>query len=175
MDRSGTGTHVVETFLDQVRSLGPEPVDPALKFYPGPDAEKQAAAILSEHRLEPGGYALVHPTSRWMFKCWTEEKMAAAVKHLAAHGLKVVLSAAPAKAEMRYMQKLKSHLDADLPLIDLCGRLDLELLGALIGRARIFFGGGQCAHAYGGGPGHTGGGSFRAVGRAHVGPLAGAA
>ncbi len=140
VDRSCTKTHVVKTFLDQVRALGPEPGSPPMVFNPGQKAVMQAESLIKQYGLTPGGYALVHPTSRWMFKSWTPPKMAAAIGHLAAKGMTIVLSAAPVEAEMNFVHELKRHLDPAWPLADLCGKLDLKLLGALIAKARIFLG-----------------------------------
>ncbi len=139
-DATGTQNHVVETFLRQVRALGLEPRDTSLKLYPGPRAEEEAGALLAEHGLEPGGFALLHPTSRWMFKCWTLEGNAALIRHLGREGLPVVLTAAPAAKERDFVRGVLAQDLGRARVVDLTGRLRLPLLAALIARARVFLG-----------------------------------
>ena len=139
-DRMNSKVHVVETFLDQVRALGIEPGAPPLVFHPDMTSQVKVEAILINNGLFPGNYVVVHPTSRWMFKCWTPQKMAAAVEHLAAKGYRVALSAAPVKAEMEFIDQMLPQIDPNWPVINLCGQLDLKTLGALIQHAALFLG-----------------------------------
>ncbi len=139
-DGRGTANHVVETFLRQVRLLGIEPEDTRLRLFPGAQARERAAALLAEHGLPEQGYALIHPTSRWMFKTWTPEGNARVVEHLRAKGLAVILSAAPAEHERAFVARIMELLGDRAGVADLSGRLDLALLAALLERARIFFG-----------------------------------
>lgn len=138
-DATGTENHVALTFLRQIQALGIEPGTPALSYHPGSQAQARAAELLAAHDLLPGGYALVHPTSRWMFKSWTVGGNAAVISHLAARGLKVVLTCAPDKKEQALLAAIKAQLGG-APVVDLGGELDLNTLGALIARARVFFG-----------------------------------
>jgi heptosyltransferase-3 len=113
--------HMVEAFMGHLKALGLEPGDTALEFEPGPEGRARAASLLIQAGLEHGSYALVHPTSRWMFKSWTPEGNAALINHLAAQGLKVVLTSGAV-------------------VLDLSGRLDLGTLGGLLATARLFAG-----------------------------------
>jgi heptosyltransferase-3 len=140
VDRSSTTTHVIKTFLYQVEWLGLNPKDQRMKFHPGEDARAKAQELLSQNGLGEGRYALVHPTSRWMFKAWTPEGVARVMEHLAGKGLALVLSSAPDAEELRFVQKVRQELAPNLPLLDLAGKLDLLVLGALIEKARLFFG-----------------------------------
>jgi heptosyltransferase-3 len=139
-DGRGTTNHVVETFLRQVRLLGIEPEDTRLKLYPGPEARGKASALLAEHGLAPGGFALIHPTSRWMFKTWTPEGNARVLEHLRGRGLGVVITSAPASHETSFVQAIVDLLPSRQGVVSLAGQLDLALLAALIERARVFFG-----------------------------------
>ncbi|MEW5913878.1 MAG: putative lipopolysaccharide heptosyltransferase III [Thermodesulfobacteriota bacterium] len=132
--------HMVDTFLGQARALGLEPADTRLRFYPGREAQARAAQILAAAGLAPGGYALVHPTSRWMFKTWTPAGVAAVMRHLAGRGLGLVLTSGPEERELAWVDQLRRELGAEAPYLDLAGRLDLYTLGALIAGARLFFG-----------------------------------
>ena len=79
--------HMVEAFLGQAKALGLEPRDTSLKYEPGEEGRAEAQRLLSQAGLEPRGYVLVHPTSRWMFKSWTHGGNAALINHLASQGL----------------------------------------------------------------------------------------
>lgn len=139
-DGRGTSNHVVETFLRQVRLLGIEPADTRLKLFPARQDDARADDLLAESGLPARGFALIHPTSRWMFKTWTPEGNARIVEHLRGRGLKVVLSAAPAERERSFVAKTMELLQSRDGVADFSGRLDLPLLAALLGRARVFFG-----------------------------------
>ncbi|MBU1275947.1 MAG: putative lipopolysaccharide heptosyltransferase III [Proteobacteria bacterium] len=132
--------HMVQAFLGQAEALGLEPRDTGLKFEPGPQGRAEAARLLAQAGLEPGAYALVHPTSRWMFKSWTPGGNAALINHLAARGLKVVLTSGPDPKEMDLVEQIKAQADPGTVALDLSGRLDLYSLGGLIASARVFAG-----------------------------------
>ncbi|MCA1905365.1 MAG: putative lipopolysaccharide heptosyltransferase III [Desulfarculus sp.] len=139
-DPKGTQHHVVETLLRTVRSLGIDPDLPRLSLRPSPEARAKAAEILEQHGLKPRSYALVHPTSRWMFKTWTPEGNAWVIRRLLALGLGVVLTAAPAAREMAFVEQVLASLGPTPGLINLAGQVSLDLLAALIQPARVFFG-----------------------------------
>jgi heptosyltransferase III len=139
-DSRGTDNHVVQTLLRQARLLGIEPRDLGLKFYPGQQAQAEAAGLRDSLGLTPGGYALVHPTSRWMFKTWTPQGNATAMAHLCERGLPVVITSAPAEHERRFVGEIKNALPDGLPVHDLAEAMDLPTLGAMIQGARIFLG-----------------------------------
>ncbi|MBU4276682.1 MAG: putative lipopolysaccharide heptosyltransferase III [Proteobacteria bacterium] len=132
--------HMVEAFLGQVKALGLEPVDTALKFEPGQEGRDKAARLLAQAGLEPGSYVVVHPTSRWMFKSWTPGGNTALINHLADQGLKVVLTSGPDPKELSMVEQIKAKADPGAVALDLSGRLDLYSLGGIIAQARLFAG-----------------------------------
>jgi hypothetical protein len=83
--------HTVETNLDAVRRIGwwPDDVDKALVLVPGADAEARAQSLLQTHGLARKSFLLIHPGSRWLFKCWPAASTAALLDRLAAAGLAV--------------------------------------------------------------------------------------
>lgn len=139
-DATGTQNHVVETFLRQVRVLGIEPGDTRLKLYPDPESRDKAASLLKQHGLEAKRFVLLHPTSRWMFKCWTPEGNAALIRRLGQLGLPVVLTAAPAEKEREFINQVLEQDLGSAKVLNLAGQVDLPLLGALIKEARAFLG-----------------------------------
>jgi len=137
-----TGRHTVETHLDALRRIGVQPGEEerGLVLVPGEAAETRIDTLLEEHGIHD--FIHVHPTSRWLFKCWREDKVAAVIDRLVADGNKVVVSAAPEQRELRMVQDILGYVKGggDDTVVDLSGRLSLKELAALTARARLFFG-----------------------------------
>ena len=132
--------HMVEWNLDALRRIGIQPgaAERALVLVPGEQARSRAAALLAEHRLADKGFIHLHPGSRWQFKCWPAERVAALMDELHRRGERLVLTAAPDKDELELIAEIRRRTHA--PLIDLVGRLTLKELAALCERARLFVG-----------------------------------
>ncbi|MEK6651432.1 MAG: putative lipopolysaccharide heptosyltransferase III, partial [Nitrospirota bacterium] len=95
----------------------------------------------------------VHPTSRWLFKCWKDEYMAEVISWLLNMGTKVIVTSSPDKREIEKTKKILS-LAAELtpphipPLarggkggvIDLCGKTNIKQLAAISEESDLFFG-----------------------------------
>jgi heptosyltransferase-3 len=135
---------MVEQNLDALRRLGVVvPADTrALVMVPGAEAEARVDALLREHALARGGFAQVHPGSRWLFKCWPADRVAALVGRLVAGGLPVVLTAAPDERERAMLDAIVAQAprEASARIVDLGGALSLRELAALTSRARLFVG-----------------------------------
>jgi heptosyltransferase-3 len=135
--------HTVERNLDALRRIGlyPDADERALTLVPGDDAEARVVMLLREQGVELGEqrrFIHIHPASRWHFKCWPVEKMAALIERLQRAGQRVVLSAAPDAAEMAMIGALQARLPQ--PAASLAGQLSLKELAALTARARLFIG-----------------------------------
>ena len=88
--------------------------------------------------LAAQGFAHLHMASRWPFKCWPAERVAALADALHARGLPVVLTAAPEAQELALIAAVLRA--ARGPAIDLSGQLSLKELAALSAQARLFVG-----------------------------------
>jgi heptosyltransferase-3 len=135
-----TPRHTVELNLDALRRLGlyPEEHEKPLVLRPGAAAEARVEGLLAEARLQPGGFIHVHPTSRWLFKAWTDSSNAELLRRLARDGHRIVVTAAPDAREKAIVGRILA--EAQVPVTDLSGALSLRELGALSARARLFFG-----------------------------------
>ncbi|HYC34818.1 MAG TPA: putative lipopolysaccharide heptosyltransferase III [Usitatibacter sp.] len=135
-----TPRHTVETNLDALRRLGiyPEESEKRLVMHPGDEAQSRVAGLLAKARLQPRQYIHVHPTSRWMFKAWTEPKYAELLRRLARDGHRVVLTAAPDAREKAIAARILA--EAAVPVVDLAGQLTLRELGVVAANAKLFFG-----------------------------------
>lgn len=135
--------HIVEQNLDALRALGlyPSEDDKQLELVPGAAAEEAALAALHAAGIEPGGYVLVHPGSRWAYKVWPAERVAALIGRLLDAGHKVVLTGAPDEAERAMAAAILAQLGPRAAQVfDRVGQLGLRELAAYIGQARLMVG-----------------------------------
>jgi heptosyltransferase-3 len=135
-----TPRHTVEANLDALRRLGiyPEEDEKRLVMVPGTEADARVEGLLAAAGLAPRGFIQVHPTSRWLFKSWTEARNAELLRRLARDGHRLVLTSAPDPKERAIVARILA--DAAVPVVDLGGQLSLREMGALAARARLFVG-----------------------------------
>ena len=140
LEPRATLRHRVEINLDALRRIGiwPDDADKALVLVPGAAADARADEIMRTHGLTRGGFVLVHPGSRWMFKCWPAHATAALLDRLAADGWPLVITGAPDPAERTLVDAIRAGMRARA--VDVAGSLTLPELAALIGAARLFIG-----------------------------------
>lgn len=130
--RPRTPRHMVESNLDCLRRIGifPPPEERELYF----DVPAAARAAVQE-RLVSGGttpqrFVLLHPTSRWLFKCWPAAQVARLIESLHDSGWRVVLSSGPDKRELAMVAEILERCGA--PAHNLAGSLGLKEFGALV-------------------------------------------
>ncbi len=84
-------------------------------------------------------FVLVHPTSRWMFKCWEDDRFAHLIDWLQSNcGYPVIVTCGPDPKEMERAHRILA-LCSTSPR-SLLGVLGLVEWAALAGKARIFIG-----------------------------------
>lgn len=150
--------HTVDTNLDSLRVLGLAPIndDMRVTLAAGAKAAERVTELLARHGLSAGRFIHVHPASRWAFKCWPAERVAALCDALAASGWPIVLSSAPDANEKALIAAvcaarkpiaiacprsgIQATQSASAPTLDLSGQLSLKELAALTARARLFVG-----------------------------------
>jgi len=132
--------HEVEVNLDALRRLGVQPgrEERRLVLEPGADANERVRAMMAQYGLRQGGFVLVHPGSRWLFKCWPVEHMVELVANLQRAGERVVLTGAPDPQELAMTRAIAAQVGGDV--VDLSGQLTLKQLAALIREADLFIG-----------------------------------
>lgn len=132
--------HTVELHLDALRRLGiyPEIDDRRLVLAMSNDAETSVRALMARHDFKAKEFIHIHPTSRWLFKCWELDKYVALINSLQEMGERIVLTAAPAEHELQFAASITSQLKR--PLVDLCGKLNLKQLAAITRQAKCFVG-----------------------------------
>jgi len=145
--------NTVDTNLDSLRVLGlePTPADMKVTMVPGAKADARVAELLAQHGLPQGGFVHVHPASRWAFKCWPADRVAALCDALAAKGWPIVLTSAPDASEKALIAEVRAARDkiallcttfgsSLAPTVDLSGQLSLKELAALTAQAKLFVG-----------------------------------
>lgn len=84
-------------------------------------------------------YILIHPTARWFFKCWEDDRFATVIQRLADQGWPVVVTSSPDSQEMMMIASILRQVDSPR-VLSLAGQLTLGELAALIEGARLFVG-----------------------------------
>ena len=135
-----TPRHTVEANLDALRRLGiyPEESEKPLVMVAGAEAEARVDSLLAAADIAPRGFIQVHPTSRWLFKAWTEGKYAELLRGLVRDGHRIVVTGAPDARERAIIGRILAQ--AAVAVHDLSGQLTLREMAALSARARLFFG-----------------------------------
>ena len=117
--------HVVERNLDALRRigifLGEE--DRELFLHIG-----EEPLLSMQQKVGSLPFVLIHPTSRWRFKCLQVAKMRSLVEQLLKRGKKVVLTSGPDGIEVEMVEAIARGLDVTV----FAGKISLKELGALI-------------------------------------------
>jgi len=131
--------HMVEQNLEAVRALGVEPQNPRLQFFWDERAEARVLKKLQTWHLKPKNFAVLHPGAGWRFKCWTAAGYARVIEYVQeVRGLPVVLTGSRVAHEQELIEEILA--ECRVTPINLAGQLTLQELGALIAKARFFFG-----------------------------------
>jgi lipopolysaccharide heptosyltransferase III len=125
--------------LEMTVPLGIKPANQGLELYTSRCDDEYVGGLLADQGIEDGELiATVHPTSRWLFKCWKDESVAEVIDYLQAKGLRVIMTSGPDKKETEKAARIAS-LAKSRP-IDLTGLLTLGQLASLLKISRLFFG-----------------------------------
>jgi heptosyltransferase-3 len=125
--------------LEMAVPLGIKPSNQGLELYTSRCDDEYVGGLLADQGIEDGEpIATVHPTSRWLFKCWKDESVAEVIDYLQARGLRVIITSGPDKKETEKAARIAS-LAKSRP-IDLTGLLTLGQLASLLKMSRLFFG-----------------------------------
>jgi heptosyltransferase-3 len=150
--------------LEVVRQFGIDTKHEQLDFFIPEDAKLFVKRVFEENNIPPhpplskGGQRRViivhvHPTSRWLFKCWKDKYMAEVIRRLIDNGSKVIITSSPEKHELEKAKNILSLVDELTPphipplvrggiggVIDLCGKTTIKQLAAIADASDIFIG-----------------------------------
>ena len=132
-------THTVLRDMGLPAAFGLKTSNMSVEIFTTPDEDSFVKGLLAKNGIGPETpYVHVHPTSRWLFKCWNDKSIAAIIDLFANEGLRVVLTSAPDKRETDKIKAIKAK--AKTTPVDLSGALRLKHLASLSRGAALFFG-----------------------------------
>ncbi len=132
--------HLVEQMLEIPRSLGLNPRDKRVEIFYPPEDREVIDRLLEEEGIGPGDDLVhIHPTSRWLFKCWRDEAVAGVIDRLQKEkNLRTVLTSGREEKELKKIDRILQACRARP--VSLAGKITLKQLAALSARARLFLG-----------------------------------
>ena len=126
--------HTVEKQLDALRCIGLFPTVEERDLFL--QIEEKDFASAKDLLSFEGDYVLIHPVSRWRFKCLPPSTMSALIQELVKQGKKVVLTAGPAHEEKEMIQQILKNCPKE-NVFDLSGKTTLKDLCALVAMAKM--------------------------------------
>lgn len=123
--------HTIEKQLDFLRCAGIFPSQEERELF----LHIPTAAHQKIHSLVQGPYVVIHPASRWRFKCLSVSQMGDVVKQLDARGYQIVFSSGPDPMECKMVDEIIA-VNPHIPVRNLAGKLSIKELGALIANAQ---------------------------------------
>lgn len=129
-----TPRHMVERHLDVARAMGifPKEDERELVFAVPDEVREAVGARLAVEGLQGGEFVLIHPVSRWLFKCPLPEFYIDLIKRLSA---RVVLTSGPGARERAFVQAVVEGLPEGA-VVDWSGQTSLKELGAVMAMSR---------------------------------------
>ncbi|MBI5562255.1 MAG: putative lipopolysaccharide heptosyltransferase III [Deltaproteobacteria bacterium] len=138
-ERPGARAHTVLRDLGIGAAFGITTANLSVDIYTSAEDDAAAGKALAEAGVAQGvPFVHCHPTSRWLFKAWTDEGMAQVLDAIQSKGLRAVITAGPAEAERKRTAAIVRLMRTEPA--DLSGALTLKGLAALSRRAALFFG-----------------------------------
>lgn len=133
--------HMVLQNLDVVRQFGINTEDLSVDFHITGEDRASAGRILERHKVKDAGPIIhIHPTSRWLFKCWNDGRMAGIIKWLISEGATVIVTSSAEPHEAVKARSIVSLAGPSPRLVDLCAKTSLRQLAAIAEMSDLFFG-----------------------------------
>jgi heptosyltransferase I len=130
--------HVIERYLDVVRELGCQVIQPVWNIA-ATEAEKESVEeiLACEGILKGTKFIVVAPGTNWASKCWAPEKYAGVAAVLdQEYDIVPVIIGGPKDSELARIIKKKCNR-----AIDLCGKTTLKQLSYVTQKSALFIGG----------------------------------
>ncbi|NGX33653.1 MAG: hypothetical protein K1060chlam4_01724, partial [Candidatus Anoxychlamydiales bacterium] len=118
-----------------LRRIGifPKEEDKKLHFNVSDLAKEKIQKILDENNISTNNYILIHPSTRWRFKCF--DKFDQLAKLLHEKNEKIIVVSGKQDYEIDMVKKIIN----DLPILNLAGKVNIEELAALILFSKKFY------------------------------------
>lgn len=129
--------HSVDRDLQFISLLGKDVEVRKVSIYWDNEVETDVNKIIDMYQVTE--FVHIHPVSRWMFKCWEDDRMAKAIDYLSLKKkYSVVLTCSDEKHEKERINKI-IQLCKSNP-INLAGELSLKQVSYLSSKSKFFFG-----------------------------------
>lgn len=131
--------HTVEKNLDVLRCLGifPKEEQKKLEFF---IPRKSIDTVLSQLRKKnwhPYSFVIVHPVSRWSFKCLPVVTITKVIKQLLSMGHRIILTSSSRAEELTINRDILNRLPISNCLWDLSGKLSMKEFAAFLKLASL--------------------------------------
>ncbi len=130
--------HVIEHERNFLVKMGLPHYEPEFFFPETKPEDAKVLAWLAEEKIDRSRLIVVHPTSRWLFKCWNDDKVAGLIDWLKNEGWQPVVTCGPSDEEMARARVILA-LTKSQPVVRI-GDMSLRELAALMRQARFMFG-----------------------------------
>ncbi len=130
--------HTVEKQLDALRVLGifPSIDERELVFHLEDSVEEKVLKLLADSGITSGKFILIHPVSRWLFKCWPAKHFSELITHLSKSGYQIVVTSSSDPAELKIAEEILANVPVGAAH-HFGGKTSLKELGALIQLAKL--------------------------------------
>ena len=125
--------HTVERQLDVLRRMGIFPANEERELFLAVPEEARESV---RRRVPWSRFVLIHPTSRWRFKCISTRTMRSVVQRLAEQGEKLVFTSGGDLAERQMIDEIVRDLPQE-SFCSLAGTVTLQELAALIEQCAV--------------------------------------
>jgi heptosyltransferase-3 len=133
--------HMVTQNLSTVGQFGIATDNTDVDFFIPEEARGFVRDILKARSVRQSDRLVhIHPTSRWLFKCWKDEYMAGVIKWLLSKKVAVIVTSSPSRQEMARAKNILALAGEDARLIDLCGITTIKQLAAISATSDLFIG-----------------------------------
>jgi heptosyltransferase III len=132
--------HIVEQTLEIPQALGLPLGDRRVEIFYSKEDQKKLNHLLREEGAEDQSLLVhIHPTSRWLFKCWRDDGMAKIIDALQERaGVQVVLTSGSDDRELKKIHNILNFCRTQP--INLAGKITLKQMAALSRRSLFFIG-----------------------------------
>ena len=134
VSHAGTRRHYVDRHLDTLRRVGLNVGDSIRSpdIFEDQDVSLQVKGLLSLNFIKNNTpYIVIHPASRWLFKCLPPFKIAEIINSVYFRfEVPIIITAGPDAMELDYIQRVKRWLN--VKVLDFSGKLTLIQLAELI-------------------------------------------
>ena len=129
--------HTIEKDLKFINALNGNIFEKKVEIFYSNEDKKSVEEICQQYKLK--NFIIVHPVSRWLFKCWDNQKFAKIIDYIQEKmQIPVVITASLAPKELQIVNDLLDKCCTNP--INLAGKLSLKKLAALISKADLFLG-----------------------------------